>query len=354
MKLRAQFCKLTLNFRFDAGTSRGVLKNKDSFFIKIYDEANSEVFGVGEAGPLYGLSPDFEWAEKKLKSISNLINENELDLNAFENLKYELNAYPSVVFALETAILDLKNGGNRKIFNNDFYNHQKPIPINGLVWMGKKDFMQAQIDEKLKQGFKTIKIKVGAIDFNEEIEILSYLRAKFNAEEIEIRLDANGAFLPENALESLERLSKFEIHSIEQPIKPGQTEEMAKLCKNSPIPIVLDEELIGQHPSSLLLSLIKPVYIILKPSLLGGFEKCEEWINIAEAQKIPWWLTSALESNIGLNAISQFVAGFENKLPQGLGTGALYHNNVDSPLEISNGTIFYNQQSEWNLENLKF
>jgi o-succinylbenzoate synthase len=354
MILRAQFCKLTLNFRFDAGTSRGVLKNKDSFFIKIYEKNFPERFGLGEAGPLLGLSKDFDWAENKLRTISELINKNDFELSDIKDITANLHAYPSVLFAIETAILDFKNGGNRKVFENDFFVNQSPISINGLVWMGEKDFMLSQIDEKIKQGFNTIKIKVGAIDLNEELEILKYIRKKFSADAIEIRLDANGAFSPENALEKLEKLSKYHIHSIEQPIQAGQMTEMAKICKDSPIPIVLDEELIGQNPSSLFLTIIKPAYIILKPSLIGGFVKCKEWIAIAEAQKIPWWITSALESNIGLNAISQFVAGFDNKLPQGLGTGALYHNNVDSPLEIAKGAIFYNQKLKWNLENLSF
>jgi o-succinylbenzoate synthase len=355
MKLKAEYCKHTLNFRFDAGTSRGVLKNKTSFFIKLYHESNPEVFGMGEAGPLFGLSIDFDTAGQKLQEIVNNINAGKMDLADIQSFIIFDMDFPSVKFALETAILDLQNGGKRIIYKNDFVLKQSPIAINGLVWMGSKDFMLEQLKEKLTEGFSTIKIKVGAIKLEEELSILNYIRSEFDSDEIELRLDANGGFDPKNALETLKMLSKYEIHSIEQPIKAGQWSEMATICEKSPIPIVLDEDLIGQSPEDTeILEIVKPQYIIIKPSLLGGLTNAEEWIAAAEYNEVGWWLTSALESNIGLNAISQFCFENQTTLPQGLGTGKLYDNNIDSPLTLKEGTIFNNVFQKWNLENLKF
>jgi o-succinylbenzoate synthase len=353
MALKAQYYKHTLNFRFDAGTSRGVLKNKASYFIKIFDENTPEIFGLGEAGPLEGLSLDFGvLAENKIKEIVNNINLGVY--RKFGDLDLDLLNFPSVKFAIETAILDLQNGGKRMIFKNDFFEKTERININGLVWMGSKDFMKKQIIEKLESGFDTIKLKIGAIDFNEEMELLRFIRKQFAASEISLRVDANGAFSVTEALGKLQTLSQFEIHSIEQPIKVNQWEEMAKLCEKTPVPIALDEELIENYASKeILLRTIKPHYIILKPSLMGGMSGSSEWIDKAKRLGIDWWMTSALESNVGLNAICQFAATYQNKLPQGLGTGKLYDNNFDSPLEIQSGQIFYNQYYEWNLDNFK-
>ncbi|HSM64126.1 MAG TPA: o-succinylbenzoate synthase, partial [Gillisia sp.] len=224
------------------------------------------------------------------------------------------------------------------------------IPINGLVWMGEKSFMKEQILSKIKDGFKCIKLKIGAIDFNSELDLLKFIRSEFSSEEIEIRVDANGAFSPEDALAKLKRLSQFNIHSIEQPIKQGQWEKMAKLCELTPIPIALDEELIGITDVTKkldLLQTIKPQYIIFKPSLIGGYRGTEEWLNLANEMSIGWWVTSALESNVGLNAISQWTFTKNSPLPQGLGTGGLYTNNFESPLEVKNGTIMYNPKTSW-------
>jgi o-succinylbenzoate synthase len=349
MALQAQYYKHTLNFRFEAGTSRGVLKNKDSYFIKLYDNLSPEIYGLGEAGPLEGLSLDFgALAEQKIKEIVKGVNSAEY--NDLVNLAGSLQNYPSVRFALETAILDLRNGGKREIFHNDFFNLNKPIKINGLVWMGNKEFMKAQIIEKLNAGFDTIKLKIGAIDFDHEIELLNYIRKQFSAQEIGLRVDANGAFSPDSALEKLKVLSEYEIHSIEQPIKVNQWEEMAELCEKTPISIALDEELISNSDKKLeLLQAIRPQFIILKPSLIGGFLGTKEWIETAESLGINWWITSALESNIGLNAICQFTAEYDNALPQGLGTGKLYDNNFSSPLEIKSGEIYYSQSETWDL-----
>ncbi|HAR20789.1 MAG TPA: o-succinylbenzoate synthase, partial [Cytophagales bacterium] len=264
----------------------------------------------------------------------------------------DLNAFPALRFAFETALLDLKNGGERKIFKNDFSLQGAKIPINGLIWMGSKTFMLKQMEEKLMEGFSCLKLKIGALDFQTEKELLASIRSSFSAKEISIRLDANGAFSVSEALEKLNQLSDFEIHSVEQPIKPGQWQEMAKLCALSPIPVALDEELIGVYGSrkSKLLDAIKPHYIILKPSLLGGFAMCDEWISLAEKQGIDWWITSALESNIGLNAICQYTfekTSHKREMPQGLGTGSLYHNNIKSPLCVQKGHIHYSAKGIW-------
>jgi len=349
MALKAQYYKHTLNFRFEAGTSRGVLKKKDSYFLKLFDETQPEIFGLGEAGPLEGLSLDFgTLAENKLKELVNAIN------SATEDLKSNLNVYSSVLFALETALLDLENGGKHQIFNNSFFNDSDKIKINGLVWMGNKDFMKSQIIEKLESGYDTIKLKIGAIDFDEEIELLKFIRKQFSSEEICLRVDANGAFSSQDALEKLNILSEFEIHSIEQPIKADQWNEMADLCQKTPIPIALDEELIpNSENKEKLLRHIQPQFIILKPSLMGGFAGSSDWISTAQSLGINWWMTSALESNVGLNAICQFVREFENPLPQGLGTGKLYDNNFQSPLTIASGKIFYKKNQEWDLSFFK-
>jgi o-succinylbenzoate synthase len=342
--------KHTLQFKFDAGTSRGVLREKDTWFVKLWDEANPEVFGLGECAPLKGLSPDDRPDfEEEVNRICAKLTKNNFEL---ETLNFELQSFPSIRFGLETAMLDLRNGGKRMIFDNDFYRQSTPIPINGLIWMGEKTFMLRQIEEKLESGFTCLKMKIGALDFGTELEILAYIRSRFSATDITLRLDANGAFSPNEALGKLELLSEFYIHSIEQPIRQGQIEAMAALCDETPIPIALDEELIGVYGvnKANLLSHIKPQYIILKPTLLGGFAASEEWIYLAENQEIGWWVTSALESNIGLNAICQYT--FEQMkgrkaFAQGLGTGSLYHNNIASPLSVGNGYVLYLQEGSW-------
>lgn len=362
MSLKAVFTKHTLDFKFEAGTSRGVLTHKDSYFVKIFDHENSSVFGLGECSPLKGLSiddrPDFD-----LQLLSICENFNTLDLEVYPwNLNIILDqvldkTFPSIVFAFETAMLDLMNGGKRIVFNNAFAKANRTININGLVWMGNQEFMLKQIDEKLEAGYNTIKMKVGAIDFKKECEILSYIRQRYNEEKITLRVDANGAFSIHEVFFKLEKLAEFKLHSIEQPIKQGNVELMAELCQNTPVPIALDEELIGvieYTDKYKLLKRIMPQYIILKPTLVGGFQQCREWIENANRLKIGWWMTSALESNIGLNAITQFAAEFNNNMPQGLGTGQLYYNNIPSPLEISQGKIYHNPLNAWDLEVLGF
>ena len=357
MGLKVKWLKHTLKFKFEAETSRGVYTEKDTFFLKIFDSENPSIFGLGEAAPLKGLSiDDLPNFEQILQEICDTFNS--LDLEVFEwNINIILSQLiedhlPSIKFGFETALLDVMNGGKRVIFDNDFSKGQKAININGLVWMGNREFMTNQVNEKLAAGFDTIKMKVGAINFDEELEILASIRQEFSAEQITLRVDANGAFSPDEAPEKLARLANYQIHSIEQPIRKKQPESMADLCQNSPVPVGFDEELIGVNDyvqKMQLLKKLKPTYIILKPTLLGGLQHCREWIEIASRLHIGWWMTSALESNIGLNAIAQFTAEYKNPLPQGLGTGSLYHNNIESPLMVQNGQLHYQQQKEWEL-----
>lgn len=339
--MKAHYIHYPLHFKFPAGTSRGVLLRKPSSFLLLEKEG---VVGIGECSTIPGLSIDpLEQYDQKLQEVCLHLN------NGAEVKNIDLSAFPSIAFGLETALLDLNSGGNRILFENDFSEGKSGIPINGLVWMGEREFMQKQIREKITAGYHCIKLKVGALDFETELEIIAGIRQQFSPVDIEIRLDANGGFTPADALEKLKRLSDYHIHSIEQPIKPRQWEAMAEICRKSPIPIVLDEELIGTEPNEEMLLQIKPAYIILKPSLLGGFRISEEWIHLAEKNNIGWWNTSALEANIGLNAIAQWTASLNFSMPQGLGTGQLYHNNIPSPLVIENAHLLYNRHSNWEL-----
>lgn len=300
--------------------------------------------GVGEVAPIARLSPDnLEELPDFLGNLKGRIETSSYPANKKEcyQLAKELagDQWPSVRFGLETALLDLISERVGKIFDNAFSRGEKPIPINGLVWMDTKDEMIRQVDEKLEADFDCIKLKVGALDFEEELKVLEYVRKK--APDAMLRLDANGAFATNDVLQKLNRLVEFDIHSIEQPIAPKQDQAMKLVIQKSPIPIALDEELIGVYGMDKveLLDYLKPHYLILKPMLLGGMQECEEWIELAEARNIEWWVTSYLESNIGLNAIAQFVGNYEVELPQGLGTGGLYENNVESNLSIQMGQL---------------
>ncbi len=345
------FKKHELLFKFEAGTSRGILKTHIVYYVSISYKHNPEIVGIGECAPLAGLSidhvPHFE------STLISIIKK----LSFFEKLTFEnLNeiipeSFPSMRFGFETALFDLINGGNRQIFMNDFSKNDKGIAINGLIWMGDKALMINRIKQKLNEGYTTLKLKIGAIDFDAECEIIENIRSQFSENEVCIRVDANGAFKPEVTLNKLNRLAKYKIHSIEQPIKAGQAEKLQNIIKNSPIPIALDEELIGifGKEKEQLITFLKPHYLILKPTVLGGIEATKSWIQIAENLNIKWWFTSALESNIGLNAIAQFAYEFHNNLPQGLGTGQLYLNNIPSPLIIENAKLFYDRNLPWNL-----
>ncbi|MCC5923411.1 MAG: o-succinylbenzoate synthase [Crocinitomicaceae bacterium] len=338
MELNASLEKKTFQFKRPSGTSRGILTEKHAWFITVWEASNPDIKGVGECSIIIGLSPDFkdfETYELKLQAIIS-------NVNHFKNNLHEIVDFPSIYFGLETALLDLKNGGKGIYFDTPFTQGKQAIPINGLVWMGDKDFMLAQVKTVLRQGFNCVKIKIGAIDFEQELAILDYIRSEYSSQEIVLRVDANGAFSASEALQKLQMLSNFDIHSIEQPIASGQWNEMRELCEKSPVPIALDEELIGIHDNAIrekLLHGIQPQYIILKPSLHGGLYGTRKWIQYAEKMKIQWWITSALESNVGLDAIAQFTSLYEPKSHQGLGTGSLYLNNTPSPLMVQGGFL---------------
>ena len=340
--MKATYHKHILEFKRPSGTSRGVLKTKETWFVIL--EHNGKR-GIGECGILRTLSvDDVPEYEAKLKWTCEHIH---LGLT---KLLQELIAFPSIQFGLEQAFLSLEKSNPFELFPSQFTEGSDAIPINGLVWMGDKQFMKTQIKEKIEQGFSCIKMKIGAIDFDTELELLKSIRKDYSKSDIELRVDANGAFFPKNALEKLKILSKLDLHSIEQPIKAGQLNEMALLCDKTPLPIALDEELIGVFSvtdKEKIIQTIQPQYIILKPSLIGGFKGSDDWMSIANANNIDYWITSALESNVGLNAISQWTYTLNSELPQGLGTGSLYTNNIDSPLEVKNGTLHYNQSLNW-------
>ncbi|HWA32582.1 MAG TPA: o-succinylbenzoate synthase [Cyclobacteriaceae bacterium] len=334
------------------------MTHKDSWFLKIWDTAHPDIQGIGEAGPLPGLSPEKpEQVERELQDIVKKVSGVRLtQLETREQLEATFRTSSmssSVLFALETALLDLRNGGKREIFLNDFLKGQ-PIPINGLVWMGGLDDMLQQVSIKLYEGFNCIKVKVGGLNFEKELDILQFIRRKYFRDEVMIRLDANGSFKEDDAYYKLMDCSRFDIHSIEQPLKAGSP-LLAELCKTSPIPVVLDEELIGVRATqdkTILLDKINPPFIILKPSLHGGIQGCEEWIKLADERSIGWWMTSALESNIGLNAIAQFTANHPVTLHQGLGTGTIYSDNIPSPLTVRKGALLLNSQENWDLTEL--
>ena len=316
--MKASYHKYTLNFKRPSGTSRGVMTTKETWFIVI---ENNDKKGIGECGILRGLSiddrPDYQG---KLKWACDNIN---IGLNA---LLDELIEFPSIQFGLEIAFKSLGSDNSFELFPSEFTRNNDSISINGLIWMGRKAFMKEQIKQKIEEGFRCIKMKIGAIDFSTELDLLSSIRKEFSKDDIELRVDANGAFSASEALEKLKHLSEFDLHSIEQPIKQRQWQEMASLCELTPLPIALDEELIGVFSIAQrkqLLKTIKPQYVIVKPSLIGGFENTTNWITLAKQHNIKWWITSALESNVGLNAIAQYTYTKKNNMPQGLGTGGL-------------------------------
>ena len=321
-----------LHFKQPAGTSRGIYTTRKIWLIHLSDGQRE---GLGECAPLLDLScdalPDHEYASILNKVCEDFCQSGEIDYDS-------LRDYPSMLFGLETALLNLQNGN--RLFDTAFSRGETGIPINGLVWMGNHDEMLQRLEEKMEKGFRCIKLKIGAIDFDQELDLIRRIRDRFSFHEVELRVDANGAFPYDEALYKLELLSQYNIHSIEQPIRQGQWAYMAELCRESPLPIALDEELIGVNDLAMkhhMLNIIKPRYIILKPSLHGGIAGCREWIATAREMGIGSWITSALESNIGLNAIAQFassVYGDYITMPQGLGTGQLFTDNIPMPLEI--------------------
>ena len=337
-RLRAQFKKFTLKFRRPMGTSRGVLHQRDTYLLAV-GEADCGALGLGECAPLPGLSPDARPDfERKLQEVCAALHAGEAPAGL------DLTTWPAVRFGLEAALLDRQNGGRQRWFETEFTRGRQTLPTNGLVVMGDFDAMLQQAFEKIALGFDCIKIKVGALDFDAECELLAALRKRYPPEQITLRLDANGAFTPESALEKLERLSRFGIHSLEQPIRPGQWDELARLCERSPIAIALDEELIGlTDPAEKreLLRAVRPRYLILKPTLLGGLRAAEAWIALANEHGLGYWVTSALESNVGLNIISQWTSTRPVTTHQGLGTGQLFTANFPAPLRVERGHLTY-------------
>jgi len=346
--LKAGFKKYTLNFINPAATSRGVYSLRDSWFVFLHDTDQPEICGVGECAPLPGLSPELDSDfEKKLADLCH----DPQSIN--ERLPEGLDGLSSIQMGMETACRDLfVAGGTKRFIENEFTSGQRGIPINGLIWMGSVSFMEKQYQDKIREGYDCIKIKIGALDFPTELAWLREIRRQYPPDTLEIRLDANGAFTMEEAKKNLHHLSGLAIHSIEQPLMAGQWENMEILARENPIPIALDEELIGVESlqeKERLLQQIQPAYLILKPSLHGGFKGCQEWIDLARKQNIAWWVTSALESNIGLNAIAQWTSSLSNPLPQGLGTGRLFTNNFPSPLYIEGSELKYKKDGCFDL-----
>ena len=334
--MKARYKRYELHFKRPAKTSRGEYHTRNVWYLFLEENGKT---GIGECAPLPGLSTETpEEVEKLLSEIC-------ANPSTFVKNPDATKKVSSVHFALEMAVQDLQNGGRQILFPSDFTEGKKGIPINGLIWMGDPEFMQQQIREKIEAGFRCIKLKIGSLNFEKELNILSSIRKKYDAGQLTLRVDANGAFQPDEAIEKLRRLAQFQIHSIEQPIAAGQWKEMAAVCKKSTVPVALDEELIGIHDKTQkeqLLETIQPQFLILKPSLHGGFSGCEEWIKLAEDRSVGWWVTSYLESDVGLNAIAQWTFRQNAKGHQGLGTGQLFTNNIPSPLKISGEKLWFN------------
>lgn len=332
-QIRFEIIPYDLFFKKPAKTSRDTLVNRKIYFLKAFWENQPETFGLGECSPIYGLSPENENEVLSLLKMTALRIEKDLFFNPFD---IEL---PAIRFAFETSIFDLINGGKRVVFRGF---KQDPIAINGLVWMNEFDEMRKEVFEKIESGFNVVKLKIGGIQFRQELDLLKEIRLKYSPKELTIRLDANGSFAPNESMQKLEQLAVYDIHSIEQPIKSGNKKEMKYIVTNSPIPIALDEELIGianNQEKEQLLSDIKPNFIVLKPSLHGGLAGAKEWIDLAEKHQVNWWVTSMLESSVGLNCIAQWTGTLNQKMHHGLGTGTLYQNNLPAPWIIDNGFL---------------
>jgi O-succinylbenzoate synthase len=340
--MSARFVARNLIFSFPAGTSRGIMKERPTWYLIL--EENGQT-GIGECAPLFGLSIEKEEGyEDKLRWTCENIS------MGFSALYDELENYPSLRMGLETAFISLRKESPYELFANPFSQGKGGIPINGLIWMNTADHMQKQVEQKIKEGFKCIKIKIGAIEWEKELTLIDKLRDRFEPWEMEIRVDANGAFDRKNVFDVLEDLTELEIHSIEQPT--FDRDLLQEICAESAVPIALDESLIGLHSieeKQALINDIMPDYLILKPSLLGGFRACEDWISLAEKNGIGWWVTSALESNVGLNAIAQWIGNYPLRVHQGLGTGGLFTNNIHSPLQVKDAKLWYGKNDAWEI-----
>lgn len=339
--MKARYKKYELHFKRPAATSRGTYRTRTVWYLFLEENGKT---GIGECAPLPGLSSETSG------EVEALLNEMCANPSYFVENPNAVQNVSSLHFALETALQDLQNGGCRILFPSDFTKGKTGIAVNGLIWMGDSEFMQQQIQEKLAAGFRCIKLKIGSLNFKKELEIIAGIREKYDAGQIILRVDANGAFHPGEAHEKLRMLEQFDIHSIEQPVAAGKWEEMAVVCKTSPVPVALDEELIGIHSKNekeKLLDTICPQFLVLKPSLHGGFSGCEEWIELAENRSVGWWITSYLESDVGLNAIAQWTFQQNAKGHQGLGTGQLFNNNIPSPLEIRGEKLWFNPEKKF-------
>ncbi|MBB4602813.1 o-succinylbenzoate synthase [Hymenobacter luteus] len=351
--LQLRLSRRVLQFNFPARTSRGAITEHVAHYLHLHDSAQPHLEGVGEAAPLAGLSPDHRPDfEATLEGFVREFNRRQLrELLPQEATELVSPEWPALRFALEAATLDLQKGATHCLYQNAFSRGEAGIPINGLIWMGDPAFMREQIEKKLTEGYTCLKLKIGGLDFATELELLREIRAVAGPERLTLRVDANGAFTPQEALPKLEQLARFSLHSIEQPIRAGQWEALAEVCRSSPVPVALDEELIGLTDAArqdALLDHTRPAYLILKPTLVGGLQASLDWAAKARERSIGWWLTSALESNVGLNAIGQLAGSHALPgFPQGLGTGQLYHNNVAAPLHIRGGELHYNPRGTW-------
>lgn len=349
--LRARWIERTLEPRFELGTSKGTITARTVWYLIAWHRDRPEVMGIGEAALFPGHSKEFP-ADVRTKLLELCMETGDWT----KRLHGDLVDVPSVRFAVEQCLKDLEAGGTKTLFPSEFTLGRQAIPINGLVWMGDKATMKQRIREQLDGGFTTVKMKIGAIGIDDELELLKAVRAEYGPDDITLRVDANGAFTALQVPDVLKRLADLQVHSIEQPVPPGQYEVMAELCADTPIPIALDEDLIGHntHDAKVdLLDNVRPQYIVIKPSLVGGWAATQEWIDLAKARGIGWWITSALESSIGLNAIAQYTATLSPTLAQGLGTGKVYANNIPSPLLAERGLLRYRPEVEWDLSSLR-
>ncbi|MFZ1692241.1 MAG: o-succinylbenzoate synthase [Flavobacteriales bacterium] len=345
--IKARWIERTLQPRFELGTSKGPINARTVWYLIAWNEEQPQLKGIGEAALFPGHSKEFP-ADVKLK-LTELCERTD---NWAERAMTDLVDVPSVRFAVEQCLRDLEVGGTKTLFPSDFTLGKQGIPINGLVWMGDKSTMKQRIREQIESGCTTVKMKIGAIGIDDELALLHAVRKEYSAADITLRVDANGALSAQQAPEVLKRLAELQVHSIEQPVAPGLYEVMEELCATTPIPIALDEDLIGLNTHDAkadLLDHVKPQHIVIKPSLVGGWNATREWIEMAKARRIGWWITSALESSIGLNAIAQFTATLNVDTAQGLGTGKVYANNIPSPLLAERGFLHYRPEEEWDL-----
>jgi o-succinylbenzoate synthase len=345
--IKARIVYREFQFLRPATTSRGVFYTKKVPYIILFHTDEPTIAGIGECSLFPGLSfDDRKEFTQRLEQTAERINQGDYGADP------SLADWPSISFALETAWKDIRVNGSKVLYPSGFTEGKDSLGINGLIWMGSREDMLRQIRMKLEEGFSCLKLKIGSLKFDDELELLENLRREYTADDLEIRVDANGAFKPRQAPEMIRMLADFDLHSIEQPIPPGHPETMASLCASSPVPIALDEELLGKHTTAerrKLIETIRPQYLIIKPGLLGGIAAGTEWIRLAAEKNIGWWVTSALETNIGLNVIAQWTYTLKNPMVQGLSTGTLYRGNIPSPLYLYGERLYFDPGRKWDL-----